>query len=79
MSTPADDDLTPAERRLVALLALLRADPVPVGPDFVSRVLRVAWLELLLRRAVRAVGDVGVTAAITLDVLLALRRRGGDR
>jgi len=79
MSTPADDDLTPAERRLVALLPLLRADPVPVGPDFVSRVLRVARLELLLRRAVRAVGDVGVTAAITLDVLLALRRRGGDR
>ena len=77
MSTPSDDELTPAERRLVALLALLRAEPVPVGPDFVGRVLRVARLEMAVRHAIRTAAHIGATAVVTLDVLLGLRRRGG--
>jgi hypothetical protein len=65
--------LSPAERRLVELLALLRADGPPADPHFVPLVLRRARSQRTLRSLLDL---IGLLARSVPDALLLAR---GDR
>ena len=74
---PAGDEASAAERRLVQLLGVLRADPPVSGPDLPARVLRAArWQRGVLRGL-----EVGgwMTSAASGAVALLTGRRGRGR
>ena len=69
-----DDELTHAERRLVGLLALLRAQPAPPSDPHLARaVMRSVRWQALARGALEAIGTVGATVGEGLALLV----RGG--
>jgi hypothetical protein len=72
-----DEELTPAEERLLALLTLLRADAPRSDRALTHAVIRTARWQLVLHGVFRAVGGF---AAVTVDALVAiLGIRGGPR
>jgi hypothetical protein len=72
-----EDELTPAEERLVALLTLLRAETPRSDRALTHAVIRTARWQLLLRSVFRTVGGF---AGVTVDALAAiLGMRTGPR
>ena len=75
---PPQEDPTAAERRLVQLLGVLRADPPVSAPDLPARVLRAARWQRSLRRGLE-LGGWMTSAASDAVGLLTGRRSGGER
>ena len=74
-----DDELTRAERRLVGLLALLRAEPAPADAALARSVMRSVRWQAVARSALAAIGSVGGAVADGLSLLLARRSTGRRR
>jgi hypothetical protein len=72
---PRDDELSPAEARLVRLLALLAPAP-PGDPSLTRSVVRVARWQLLFRDFGRAVAVVAAAVADGVAVIAGPGRRG---
>ena len=70
------DALTPAERRLLALMLLLRTEP-PGDAPAPDRVVRTARMQLIVRDAVQAVAGLAAAVADGLAVVFGTRR--GER
>ena len=79
MSAPsnADDDLTPAERRLWDHLELLRSQPPAAGPELIPRIVRSARWQIAIRDQVLFVGAVAM--AISEGFSLLCGPSAGDR
>ena len=76
----SEDELTPAEQRVVALLAPLRAEPVPGDGPFVGAVIRTVRWQRTVREVALAIA--GLAASVSDGVALVLgvpRRSGGPR
>lgn len=76
-----DEQPTPAEQRLLALLALLRSDLVRSRPGLVAAIMqRVRW-QGLLRDVAEALGSFASSVAHGLGLLLgrSAGRGGADR
>jgi hypothetical protein len=72
-----EEELTPAEERLLALLTLLRAEAPRSDPALTHAVMRTARWQLVLQGVFRAVGGF---ATVTVDALAAiLGMRTGPR
>lgn len=69
-----DDELNPAEHRLLMHLEEVKAAPVP-GVALAPRVVRRARIQAALREPLRAVAAVAGALADTLTGLVAGRRR----
>jgi hypothetical protein len=63
------DDLSPAERRLWEHLELLRASPPTATPDLISRIVRRARWQLIVRDPLIFVGAVAVAIGEGLGLL----------
>lgn len=74
-----DDELTHAERRLVGLLALLRAEPAPADAALARAVIRTVRWQALVRGALAAIGSVGGALAEGVSLVLGSRSSGGRR
>jgi hypothetical protein len=73
-----DEQPTPAEQRLVALLALLRSDLVRSRPGLVAAIMgRVRW-QGLLRDVAAALGTFASSVAHGLGLLLGRSAGPGD-
>ena len=72
------DALTPAERRLLALLLLLRAEPPGAGPD-PERVVRSARVQLAVKDAVQAIAGLAAAVGDGLALVFGLRARERTR
>ena len=81
MSRPGDpgDEQSAAERRLLALLLLLRADPPRDDPALTSAVMRIARLQHTLRGAAQAVASLAGAVVDGIALVLGLRRSNGGR
>ena len=74
-----EEELTPAEERLVRLLLLLAAEAPRNGASLPETVVRTARWQLALRGVMQAIGDVGFALVEGLSLLLGVRngsRRG---
>lgn len=69
------DPLSPAEQRLVRLLALLRSDLVE-APPLAPAVMRVARWQLLVRDLARSLASIAVAVVEGVGLLIGL---GGQR
>ena len=68
------DALTPAERRLLALLLLLRGEPVGRAPA-PERVVRIARVQLALRDALQAIAGLAAAVGDGLALVFGARTR----
>jgi hypothetical protein len=71
---PRNEDLSPAEARLVRLLALLAPAP-PGDPSFARSVVRIARWQLLFRELGWAVAAVATAVADGVALIAGLGRR----
>jgi hypothetical protein len=75
-----DEQLTPAEQRLAALLALLRSDLVRSRPGLAVAIMRSVRWQRLLRDVADALGTFASSVARGLGLLLGRSGgRGGER
>jgi hypothetical protein len=74
--SPPEDAASPAERQLLALLGLLRGEPLRPRESLVEAVVRAARWQGAARRLLVAVGLFGDAFAHSLTALLGL---GGGR
>lgn len=77
MSPPPEpaEQLSPAERRLVEHLEIVKASPPPAGGSLVRRVVRSARVQRALREPLRLVSTIAGTVVDGLAGLLGIRRR----
>jgi hypothetical protein len=68
-----DEDLTPAEERLVALLTLLRAEAPRSDETLTEAVIRTARWQLVFLGVFRAVGGFATATVDTLAGILGIR------
>ncbi len=68
-----DEDLTPAEERLLALLTLLRAEAPRSDRALTEAVIRTARWQLVLLGVFRAVGGFATATVDTLAAILGIR------
>ncbi len=68
-----DEDLTPAEERLLALLTLLRAETPRSDRTLTEAVMRTARWQLVLAGVFRAVGGFATTTVDTIASILGIR------
>ena len=68
-----EDELTPAEERLLALLTLLRAETPPSDPALTNAVMRTARWQVLVRGMFRAVGGFATVTADAFAAILGIR------
>lgn len=73
---PAAEELSPAEQRLVRLLALLRAERVD-APGLASAVARTARWQLVVRELARSLASIAVAVAEGVGLLFGLGGQGG--
>jgi hypothetical protein len=69
----SDEDLTPAEERLLALLTLLRAEAPRSDRALTEAVMRTARWQLVLAGVFRAVGGFATATVDTLASILGIR------
>jgi hypothetical protein len=75
----ADQSLTAAEQRLLALFVLFRSDLVRARPGLVQGIMqRVRWQQLV-RELMRAIGNIGSAVGQGLRIALGRSVRGGAR
>ena len=74
MSEERPDALTAAERRLLALLLLLRAEPAGRAPA-PERVVRIARVQLALKEALEAMAGLAAAIGDGLAVVFGARTR----
>ena len=81
MSRPDEpaDELTAAERRLLALLLILRGDPPRADPALTATVMRTARIQQALHGAVHAVASLAGAVVDGIALVLGLRRSNGGR
>lgn len=70
-----EDELTPAERRLVALLALVRVDAPRTSPAFTRAVMRTVRWQSAAREALSALANLAAAVVGGAGVLLPRGRR----
>lgn len=77
MSTPAgpEEGLSPAERRLVEHLEIVKASPPREDRSLVRRVLLAARWQRALREPLKAIGALAAAVVDGLSGLLGARRR----
>jgi hypothetical protein len=68
-----DEELTPAEERLLALLTLLRAETPRSDRALTDAVLRTARWQLVFLGVFRAVGGFATASADTVAAVLGIR------
>ena len=73
--TIRDDDLTPAERRLLALLALVRSDAPRSSPAFTRAVMRAVRWQSAAKEFLSAVAGLAAAVAGGLEILRGGRKR----
>lgn len=74
-----EEALSAAEARLLALLAVLRAEAPRPEDSLTEAIMRSARWQYALRATARLVGDLVAILADGLALFLGLERRGGDR
>ena len=79
MSRPDDpaDEPTAAERRLLALLLLLRSEAPRDDPALTATVMRVARLQHAVRGAAQAVASLAAAVVDGIAIVLGVRRSNG--
>ena len=73
------DELTPAEQRVVTLLALLRAEPVPGDGTFVGTVMRTVRWQRVVRELAGAIAGLAAAVADGVALVLGVPRRSERR
>jgi hypothetical protein len=68
-----EENLTPAEERLLTLLTLLRAEAPRSDRALTEAVVRTARVQLVLRTVFRAVGGFAFVAVDALAAILGIR------
>ena len=76
---PRNDELTPPEERLLALLVLLRADPGLGTARLAAAVMRSVRWQRALRDVMQALGNLASAVADGVFVLVGVPRGGGRR
>ena len=74
-----DEELTPAEERLLALLTLLRAEAPRSDHALTQAVMRSARWQLVALGVFRAVGGFATAAVDTLATILGIRAGSGGK
>lgn len=76
MSPPSEpaETLTPAERRLLEHLEIVKAEPPAPGPPLARKIVRVARRQRALREPLRLVGTIAGSVIDGLAGLLGIRR-----